>query len=466
MVSRRRLALLLAVGISIVGSAGRAPGEKPRSATLLKGPYLTGLSESGVDVRFELDAPSPARIEVRPDAADAAAPVVFEDGPSAMHQVRVSGLAAARLYSYAVRIAGRVVGEGRFSTAPSPESGAPLKFLVNGDNRSDTVVHAAVVRAMGAVPSDFIVNTGDMVEKGDSREDWQSFFDIEARLVRERPLFVAIGNHELYDDRAGANFARYFGFPGPASSQQPYGTVRLSNVRFFFLNAVHDWASGEERTWLERELSHADAEPGLVWRIAVMHQGPWSGGPHGGNAMFVRARGPELLEAHHIDLLFAGHDHIYERGEGNGGLKYVISGGGGAPLYTVSRAASTRKAEAVYHFVEVDTRTSSREEIHLVARRLDGTVLDECGFKKGGPWDCDAYAAADANAAAITVAGAGASQGLGGAASATSSPPFSSPTTRCGCASPGASGGGRASAGLVLSAVLAAMSLRRRGRRA
>src|SRR5208283_1336658 len=106
-------------------------------------------------------------------------------------------------YSYMIRVDGKIVGQGRFSTATKQASGARLKFLVYGDDRTDATAHAAVVRALAATPSDFLVNTGDMVEDGGRGADWQSFFDVEAPLLRDRPIFVAIGNHELYDDRAG-----------------------------------------------------------------------------------------------------------------------------------------------------------------------------------------------------------------------------------------------------------------------
>ena len=35
-----------------------------------------------------------------------------------------------------------------------------------------------------------------------------------------------------------------------------------------------------------------------------------------------------------VSFVFSGHDHLYQRGEVDG-LKYVVSGGGGAPLYSV-----------------------------------------------------------------------------------------------------------------------------------
>ena len=124
--------------------------------------------------------------------------------------------------------------------------------------------HAAVVKALAAAPSDFLVNTGDLVEDGGRAFDWQTFFDIEAPLLRDRALFVSIGNHELHDDRAGANFAKYFGFAAAGEAPRPYGTARVGSTRLFFLNAMHDWSAGEEREWLEQELTRADAEAALA----------------------------------------------------------------------------------------------------------------------------------------------------------------------------------------------------------
>jgi acid phosphatase type 7 len=410
---RAAVALLVGVAPGLVATT-TALGEGIRAPRLLKGPYLTALSDSGIDVRFELDVASSASVEISHEGGSPGSPRAFPDPAGIMHVVRASDLDPATRYAYVVRSGGKALGQGAFTTAPKPGSAAPLKFIVYGDDRTDPTAHAAVVRALAETASDFLVNTGDVVEDGGRAEDWQTFFDVEARLLRDRPLFVAIGNHELFDDRAGANFARYFGFTGGGGTIQPYGTARLGNTRFFFLNAMHDWTSGEEREWLRRELDRADDEAGLVWRIAVMHHGPWSSGPHGACAKLVEARVPELLVAHKVDLVFSGHDHIYERGEG-GGMKYVVSGGGGAPLYRTSKVSSTRKCESTYHFVEVAT---AGDAVHLVAKRIDGSVLDECGFRKGGAWDCDVVPAASL--------------------SPPPPPLVASSSPRCGCALPGA----------------------------
>ncbi len=454
--SRVPLGRLLLACVSSIASwcwAGLAGAVGP--AKLSKGPYLTGLSDTGVDVRFELDGTASADVTVVA-ASNGAAQRVFADGaPAAMHVVHATGLSPGSAYAYTVRVDGKAAGQGRFSTAPVQGPGARLKFLVYGDDRSDPTAHAAVVRALMASPSDFLVNTGDMVEDGGRAEDWQSFFDVEAALLRDRAIFVAVGNHELYDDRAGANFARYFGFIAPNGRVKPYGTFRLGNVRFFFLNSLHEWGSGEERQWLESQLSHSDDEAGLVWRIAVMHHGPWSSGPHGANAELASAHVPELLAAHGVDLVLAGHDHIYERGA-TGGMKYVTSGGGGAPLYRSSKTPFTRRSESTYHFVEV---TAGDHEIQLLARRIDGSVLDRCGFAKGRAWDCDAPDIQGSVSPDSGVRGAGAAS-----APVAPSPPLAadSPSSRCACEMPGRRAGST-TVGLLLAGLMGFALMVRRG---
>jgi MYXO-CTERM domain-containing protein len=408
---------------------------------VVKGPYLTGLSDSRVEVRFELDAPAAASVELVAEGGESPARTI-EDPAGTMHVVRTAGLQPAKSYGYTVKVGGAVAGKGRFTTAPSPTSSTQATFLVYGDDRSDETTHAAIVRVLGGIPADFLVNTGDIVNDGGRAADWASFFRVETPLLKDRALFLSIGNHELYDDEAGANFARYFGFTDDRGALAPYGTMRWGAVRLFFLNGMHDWQKGDERQWLEQELTKADGEAGLVWRVVVVHHGPWSSGPHGGNAKLISARIPELLSAHHVDLILSGHDHIYERGQ-TGQLKYVISGGGGAPLYPIQqRTTSTRKAESVYHFVEV---TASAEAMRIIAHTIDGTVLEACGFRKGALWDCDEPAPQAGPA--------------GKPPEAAPSPDASS--SKCGCRVPG----GAPSTGAPALVALAALSILARRRR-
>jgi acid phosphatase type 7 len=379
------------------GGTALAKADPPR---VLNGPFLTGVTDTGVEVRFELAAPGPASVEVRPDppapgATKRTAPLVLRDSTAvAMHVVPAAGLEPVTRYLYRVTSGALVLEEGHFKTAPRPGSGEPITFLAYGDCRTDAAAHAAVMHAMAQYPADFIVNTGDLVERGNSLENWEQLFDLEAEILRDHPVLAAIGNHELSGDPSGTTFLRYFGMPDPAGGPvRLYGTTRMGDARFFVLNGRSDWQGGDQRRWLEAELAKADAEEGLGWRIVLVHDGPWSVGPHGPNLAMLEARVPELLAAHKVDFILSGHDHLYERGQSST-LKYIVTGGAGAPLYDVVRdLTQNRKAVAAHHFVQVTIRGDT---LVSDAWRPDGTALDHCAFRRGGDWDCDAPARAAA----------------------------------------------------------------------
>ncbi len=470
----RCVAVLFFAGAALLPLCDPFLARASSPSRVTKGPYLTGLTDTQVEVRFEMDSPGRAAVQVvrEGDGTPPAAPepgrnptdapsrrLVDDHKTDSFHVLSVGGLQPATRYEYTVLSGNLALATGRFATAPRMDSGATVKFLVYGDDRTDPSAHQLVVRALSSTPSDLLVNTGDLVEDGASADDWQSFFDAEKPLLRDRALLVSIGNHELYDDAAGANFARFFGFATGTPMPQPYGSGRIGAVRFFFLNGMHDWESGEERQWLERELGAADNEPGLRWRIVVVHHGPWSAGPHGGNAKLTEARVPELLAAHKVDLVLSGHDHIYERGDA-GLLKYVVSGGGGAPLYRIAQATpTTRKAEASYHFVEF---TADADALRLVAHRLDGSVIERCGLLKDRPWDCDPFPWVRPTPATLP-SGSPATQGRASeSVSPAAAPPDAPPSSRCGCSVPGDTRSGRSGPAWAIALGLALLAGRRR----
>jgi hypothetical protein len=133
---------------------------------------------------------------------------------------------------------------------------------------------------------------------------------------------------------------------------------------------------------------------------------------------------PAMFARHHVDVVLSGHDHIYERGDAKG-VRYVVSGGGGAPLYPQEKALlSTRKFESTFHFVET---TVTPDAVKMVVHRSDGSILERCGFGKAPGWDCDA----PANPASSS----------GSSSPGASAPSDEKPASRCGCTVPGAPAG-------------------------
>ncbi|MCL2779191.1 MAG: metallophosphoesterase [Polyangiaceae bacterium] len=392
------LALIATLPLGVIGEK-RAAAES-NAARVVKGPWFSRITTSDAEVRVEVDPPAPVEVGVAAKGAGGAgaagaAPVrtVRSAEPRALHRVPIAGLEPAKAYDLTVKVqgaAGAPPSTASFVTAPKNGANATFRFLVYGDNRTDHAAHAAVVRAMASRPSDFLVHTGDFVADGASKSDWQTFFDIEAPLLKTKLLASCVGNHELTDG-AGILYARYFGPRDNATLAELASTFRWGNTRFFLINGMVSYREGEARSWLETALGQADYEPGLVWRIVVVHHSPWSSGPHGNNVRFAEAKIPELLTAHRVDIVFAGHDHLYERGM-HEGLPYVVTGGGGAPLYNVkSPLPFSRKIESTHHFIEAEV---SSQAIALTAVRPDGSIIERCPLVKasdgtGSRWGCD-----------------------------------------------------------------------------
>jgi predicted phosphodiesterase len=359
----------------------------PSGGSFPSGPYLQHLSSNSVDVRVELDPPGAATLDIETaegperNKRTLSSSQVF-GGVTTLH---VDGLVPETRYRYVVHAGALAALPGEFVSAPKDDSRAPFAFVVYGDTRSNDEAHAAVVTAIQKEAFELLVNTGDFVVAGGERPLWRQFFAIEKDLLRDHCVFACIGNHELAEDQAASNYLAYLG-PNETGSTVAYGSFRWAGARFFLLNAFQEWGEGE-LSWLQRELDKADSEPNLAWRIVVVHHSPWSSGRHGNDAKMLEARVPELLVRHKVDLLLAGHDHIYERGESKG-LKYVISGGGGAPLYTERRESeTTRHFEAAFNFVRIAV---DGDTMKTVARRVDGSTIEACGFVRGQSWDCDA----------------------------------------------------------------------------
>lgn len=378
---RRKLVVLLSAAALLAPSAASAAG------TFQRGPFLQSLGQTGVTIKVELLTPEAVTVEVTgPDGATKKA----EDTTARrFHAVRIDGLSPATAYRYRVLAgdAATASDEGRFTTAPS--DARPFKFVVYGDSRSDPAAHLAVTRALESVSADFLVHTGDMVAMGDEEDDWRGFFEAENKLLRDRCVFAAIGNHELAGEKGvgAATFLRYFASADEGGKERPklYGTFRWSNTRFFLLNAMDSW-TGEDRVWLKEELDRAANEPGLVHRFAVLHHGPHSSGPHGGNKRLHDNGVMTIFKEGKVDLIIAGHDHAYERGTGEG-VKYIVSGGAGAPLYPKKRTQpETAIYESVHHFTQISV---DGDKVELIATRASGSVIERCAFTGSGPWDCD-----------------------------------------------------------------------------
>jgi hypothetical protein len=282
----------------------------------------------------------------------------------------------------AVRGGAPATGQDTSASAAAPANVAPtapvpFQFFVFGDTRTRHDMHRRVIEAVvkQGIP-DFVVHTGDLVADGNDSSLWPVFFDIERDLLRQTAFFPSLGNHE----RNSRDYYEFF------RVDTPYYGFNWGNAHFSVINTDYGNAAAsetareafwkEQTKWLEEDLA---ASQKADFRFVVGHHPPMSAvtkrqefNPHMVGLI-------PIFEKQAVTAGFFGHDHNYQHYLKNG-LHYIITGGGGAPLYDVDKPdpQTMVKVVSTENFVTVFVNGKTAK---VQAHALDGKILDEFELK-------------------------------------------------------------------------------------
>ena len=261
----------------------------------------------------------------------------------------------------------------------------PFSFIVYGDMRftdpkntwdTDPARRVALVQRIARERPNFLVITGDLVLRGERFSDWD-VFDQETRPLRQAgiPVFPVLGNHDLVGsvELAQQNYFRRF----PALNSRRWYSLRYGNCYFLMVDSNSSVEpESPQRVWLASELDHLP--PGTDYVFVVAHHPSYtqSTQPHGaghaargserGLGLFLESRQKKLTQ-HLFEL--SGHVHNYERYQ-NGGVTYIVTAGGGAVPYAVTRGPNDfyREAGPTYHYCRftIDHHRLKFEMIRMV----------------------------------------------------------------------------------------------------
>lgn len=378
-----------------------------------------------------------------------------------VYRAHLTGLVPGEEFRYRVLKGGMPVFDA--SARARKSAAQPFRFVLFGDCGQGTPSENAVAFQAYQAKPDFLFIPGDMVySSGRISEYRKQFFPnynadepspaIGAPLWRSVPFIAAPGNH----DTALANYRRYpdalayflywdqpLNGPAPDPHAQNIGHMltgsaeaqptflegagprypRMANFSFDYgnshwtvldANTYMDWNNPALQDWLSKDLAAAQK---ATWRIVAYHQPAFSSAVTHFTEQQMRPISP-ILEAGHVDIVFAGHVHNYQRsfpmtfapkpqadgsargprGEVAGdwtldknfadgaaakpkGVIYIVSGAGGAGLYNPEQQGKpetwqpfTDKFISQVHsmsVVDIDGKTLRLKQISETGEQLD-----------------------------------------------------------------------------------------------
>jgi hypothetical protein len=225
----------------------------------------------------------------------------------------------ARLFA-AVVIAGIVSAGFQAGELALPNRAGSVKFAAIGDNGTGEPPEYDIAHQMAQwhrrFPFDMVIMLGDNLYGSQRPADFVQKFERPFRPLLDAGVqfYASLGNHDKTANDAYAPFnmngRRYYSFA-------------RNNVRFFVLDT--NYMDDAQLAWIERALR----ETRETWKIAYFHHPLYSDGGRHGSEVEIRVRLEPIFVKYGMDVVYSGHDHIYERLKPQKGIHYFVSGAGG-----------------------------------------------------------------------------------------------------------------------------------------
>ncbi len=387
---------LLLVAVLVAGRPApetrAAPEEPPRErefAHFVVEPYLQFATPTSITVMWETSFPGTSVVRYGAGALTQAKEGAKD---ATLHEVALTDLQPNTPYVYQVTTEGPggklTSALLTFGTAVGPDDA--YSFVLFGDTQKNPAVTKTIATLAWQRRPNFVVHLGDVVDNGPDKREWvHELFGPCKELFSRVPVYPCIGNHE----KDHAHYYRYFALPAP----EYYYRYRYGNADIFVLDSNKSLAPGSEQyRWLDEQLAKSDAR----WKFCYHHHpayssddddfgDTWKGAKSAQGDKNVRSIVP-LYEKHHVDVVFNGHIHVYERTwplragkvDRDKGVLYVTSGGGGGKLENFAPVPTWFKAQcrSDYHFCYV---TVHGGRFSLKAFDSHGMLFDAFDIDKG-----------------------------------------------------------------------------------
>lgn len=254
-----------------------------------------------------------------------------------------------------------------FKIAPPKD---PWTLIAYGDMRftdpsntraTNPTARRALIARIAEEKPDVLLLSGDVPFHGGTANDYAVYRE-ETVAWRSAGLkvFPALGNHELYGNGGLENWWKTF----PELQGRRWYSVQFGEAYLITMDSNLDLTAGStQSSWLAKQL---DGLPkGTKYVFISLHHPPMADHVFFNLEHDVRPNEEALAEqleaaAKHLTakiIVIAGHVHAYQRFDHNG-VVYLVSGGGGAVQYVISRSPDDLYQNNVfpnYHYVKFES---------------------------------------------------------------------------------------------------------------
>jgi hypothetical protein len=251
-----------------------------------------------------------------------------------------------------------------------PNTAESVKFAVIGDSgtgdREQREVADQMVKFHAVFKFDRVIMLGDNIYGGQSASDLEKKFALPYKTLLDDGVkfYASLGNHDSQNNR---------NYPLFNMGGQRYYSFATKQVRFFVLDT--DSLDPAQLAWLEGALKSATE----TWKICYFHHPLYSDGATHGSDINLRTILEPLFITYGVNVVFSGHDHIYERITPQKGIYYFVSGAGGqlrpGDLRRSAMTAAGFDSDQSFMLVEVGATTMSFECVSRTGVVVDSGTL-------------------------------------------------------------------------------------------
>jgi predicted phosphodiesterase len=205
----------------------------------------------------------------------------------------------------------------------------------------------------------FTIMVGDNIYGSERPQDFQKKFEMPYKPLLDAGVtfYAALGNHDDPNQR----FYKPFNMNG-----ERFYTFTKGNIEFFVLDS--NYMDRKQLDWFERAIKDSKSD----WKMAYFHHPLYSSGAAHGSEADLRALLEPLFVKYGMDVVFAGHEHFYERVKPQKGI-YYFTCGGSAKL----RKGDIRKGSAL-------TEKGDDVENTFMVVEVKGDVFNFQAVSRGG----------------------------------------------------------------------------------